>query len=157
MSLAVAIPSTESEGKTEVSVEDWIMGVVIGPLFFAGLWVVVVKVWRNGLDVSGAVSWFAGTGRGIRGYHAFLGPMAVGGTLLWVGALAELTRVGMKAPPTLLEWFIGVCWGVGLLFLVIGAWMWIVQWPTFLIPPHFRDRSKSQPELPERGGRRRAG
>lgn len=139
-----------------MSVEDWIMGVVVTPLLIVGGWVVVVKVWRSGLDVSGAVSWFTGTGRGIRGYHAFLAPMTAGGTLLWAGVMADMIRVGMKAPPTLLEWFIGVCFGVGLLFLVIGAWMWLVQWPAFLIPPHFRDRSKSEPELPGQGRRRRA-
>lgn len=133
------------------------MGVVLCPLLVAGGWVTVVKVWRNGLDVSGAVSWFTGTGHGLRGYHAFLAPATIAITLLWGGALADVIRVGMKAPPTWLYWFVGVCFGVGFLFMVIGAWMWIVQWPTFLIPPHFRDRSKSQPELPERGGRRRAG
>lgn len=133
------------------------MIVVIGPFFFAGLWVVVVKVWRSGHDVSAAVGWFTGTGRGVRGYHAFLAPATVGGTLLWAGAVADMIGAWMKAPPTWLDWFIGVCWGVGLLFMVTGFWMWIVQWPAFLIPPHFRERSKSQPELPERDGHRRAG
>lgn len=120
---------------------DWFVMGVLAPLLIAGVWVVVIKVWTAGLRVDGAVSWFAGEGRrGLRGYHAGLGPGALSMTSGWLGYLLNqgfgVDDAGAGSGAFLVNALFVSCVG----FLALMFWMWAVQWPAFLVPPHFRDK-----------------
>lgn len=115
------------------------MSAIVLPLFLAGGWAVTFRVWRSGLEVTGAVSWFTGVGRGLRGYHAFLAPMWLSATLLWIGVLVDMFQETRGSGTGALNALIAGSFAGGAGALGLAFWMWIVQWPKFLIPPQFRD------------------
>lgn len=118
-----------------MSAEDWIFGVVLGPVILVALWLVVHRVWRHGLDVSRAVATFSGGGPG---YHAFLLPAVVGMTLLWACAMLATVGDQLDSPPGWLNPAVAVLASVGGLAMLLGAWLWKFARPAFLVPPQFR-------------------
>lgn len=130
-----------------MTAEDWIFGVVLGPVILVAAWLVVYRVWRHGLDVSRAVATFSDGGPG---YHAFLLPTVVGMTLLW--ACAMLATVVEQQDSTR-EWLnpaVAVLASVGGLAMLLGAWLWKFARPTFLVPPQFRPGA--EPRAPRQAG-----
>lgn len=117
---------------------DWIVMGFLAPLLITVLWVIVIRVWLAGLRVDDAVSWFAGEGRGLRGYHAGLGPGVLSMTVGWIGYLLEgfgVDSYGDGPGAALVNGLYLLC----LVLLLLMAWLWAFQRPRFLVPPQYRD------------------
>lgn len=121
-----------------MTASDWFVLAFVAPLMITAGWVVCLQVWRAGRDVSQAVGWFTGE-RWPAGYHAFLGPGFLAMTAGWVGTVLTEIDQAMKVSHAWLGPTVGICFAVCLGCLFLGAWLWIFQWPKFLVPPQFRD------------------
>lgn len=119
-------------------VKDVLMLGVVFPALVVPLWIVVVRVWRQGRDIydqAGPVKWV--TPESARhGYHAFLLPAVISMTLSGpvTAAYVVWEHGGLQWLGEAFIWLYALCFG----FLLVGFWLWAFMWPRFLVPPHLR-------------------
>jgi len=122
-----------------MAVKDVIMLGVVFPALVVPLWIVVVRVWRQGRDIydqAAPVRWV--TPEAARhGYHAFLLPAAMSITVSGPVTAAYVvweTGGGLHWLGDAFIWLYSVCFGL----LLLGFWLWAFMWPRVLVPPHLR-------------------
>lgn len=125
-----------------MNAEDWFFGVFLGPPLIVAAWVVCFHVWRSGLNVAPAVDWFTGDA-GLPGYHASLLPICVSMTTGWLAAMGQTLRGIAESPPAWSETFVNYTGVASFAFLLLGFWLWLTKWPTFMLPPQFRRKDRS--------------
>lgn len=119
-----------------MTTEDVIMLGVVGPAVLIPVWVVVLRIWRQGRDVydqAVVVKWM--TPESARhGYHAFALPGVLSFTVMGLVTAVKVVWESGGGPPWVgnaVTW--GYLSGVGLILLAF--WLWAFMWPRFLVPP----------------------
>jgi hypothetical protein len=150
-----------------MTTEDVIMLGVVGPAVLIPVWVVVLRIWRQGRDVydqAVVVKWM--TPESARhGYHAFALPGVLSFTVMWLVTAVKVVWESGGGPPWVGD---AVTWGylLGVGLILLAWWLWAFMWPRFLVPPHLRgqrgwavaalrgtsdgDRAESAAEKPHR-------
>lgn len=125
-----------------MSIKDAVILAVGYPILVIPLWIVVLRIWRQGVDIyDTAVPVRVFTPDTARhGYHAFLLPAALSITLSGpVTAAYAWWKSSGESPAwwgDVFAWLFLVC--LGLLFL--GFWLWAFMRPKILVPPHLRGK-----------------